>query len=166
MVTGSGRSGASGAGARDGFARFRGRVNFDWSTSCPSPKPCSEARTFPALRRSSISTSARTRRAERTRTSKCSPTSTPRRMLPCSGQSLSSAAESSGDDDDHRGPRPQHSRSSQSNPQRRAAREASKYRPTSRPPIFDWRELQRWGIPESRLPPGSVVRYRAPSLWS
>ena len=33
-------------------------------------------------------------------------------------------------------------------------------------PMFDWRELQRWGIPESRLPPGSVVRYRAPSLWS
>jgi signal transduction histidine kinase len=32
-------------------------------------------------------------------------------------------------------------------------------------PTFDWRELQRWGIPESRLPPGSVVRYRAPSLW-
>ena len=40
--------------------------------------------------------------------------------------------------------------------------------PTQRPgpPIFDWRELQRWGIPESRLPAGSVVRYRAPSLWS
>ena len=33
-------------------------------------------------------------------------------------------------------------------------------------PTFDWRELQRWGIPESRLPPGSIVRYRAPSLWS
>ena len=33
-------------------------------------------------------------------------------------------------------------------------------------PIFDWRELQRWGIPESRLPAGSVVRYRSPSLWS
>jgi signal transduction histidine kinase len=32
-------------------------------------------------------------------------------------------------------------------------------------PIFDWRELQRWDIPESRLPPSSVVRYRAPSLW-
>ena len=32
-------------------------------------------------------------------------------------------------------------------------------------PTFDWRELQRWGIPESRLPPGSVVRFRAPSLW-
>ena len=25
--------------------------------------------------------------------------------------------------------------------------------------------MQRWGIPESRLPPGSVVRYRGPSLW-
>ena len=32
--------------------------------------------------------------------------------------------------------------------------------------VFDWRELQRWGIPESRLPPGSVVRFRSPSLWS
>ena len=32
-------------------------------------------------------------------------------------------------------------------------------------PVFDWRELQRWGIPESRLPAGSVVRYRGPSLW-
>jgi signal transduction histidine kinase len=32
-------------------------------------------------------------------------------------------------------------------------------------PIFDWRELQRWGIPESRLPSGSVVRYRNPSVW-
>ena len=40
--------------------------------------------------------------------------------------------------------------------------------PPQRPgqPVFDWRELERWGIPESRLPPGSVVRYRAPSLWS
>ena len=28
-------------------------------------------------------------------------------------------------------------------------------------PIFDWRELQRWGIAESRLPAGSVVRYRS-----
>jgi signal transduction histidine kinase len=32
-------------------------------------------------------------------------------------------------------------------------------------PIYDWRELRRWGIPESRLPPGSVVRFRPPSLW-
>jgi signal transduction histidine kinase len=34
------------------------------------------------------------------------------------------------------------------------------------PPIFDWRELQRWSIAESRLPAGSVVRYRRPSLWT
>ena len=33
------------------------------------------------------------------------------------------------------------------------------------PPVFDWRELRRWGIAESRLPAGSVVRYRSPSLW-
>ncbi len=32
-------------------------------------------------------------------------------------------------------------------------------------PVFDWRELRRWGIPESRLPANSVVLYRAPSLW-
>ena len=33
------------------------------------------------------------------------------------------------------------------------------------PPIFDWRELQKWGIAESRLPAGAVVRYRPPGLW-
>jgi PAS domain S-box-containing protein len=32
-------------------------------------------------------------------------------------------------------------------------------------PMFDWRQLERWGIPERRLPPGSVVLFRAPSLW-
>ena len=32
-------------------------------------------------------------------------------------------------------------------------------------PIFDGRELQRWGIPESRLPSDSVVLYRHPSVW-
>ena len=32
-------------------------------------------------------------------------------------------------------------------------------------PMFDWRELQRWGISESHLPPGSIVRFRAPSFW-
>lgn len=29
----------------------------------------------------------------------------------------------------------------------------------------DWRELQRWHIPESRLPAGSVVLNREPSVW-
>ena len=32
-------------------------------------------------------------------------------------------------------------------------------------PIYDWRELQRWGISESRLPAGSEIRFRQPSLW-
>ena len=32
-------------------------------------------------------------------------------------------------------------------------------------PIYDWRELQRWGISEARLPPGSVVRFREPTFW-
>ena len=32
-------------------------------------------------------------------------------------------------------------------------------------PAYDWRELRRWGINESRLPPGSVVQFRSPSLW-
>lgn len=32
-------------------------------------------------------------------------------------------------------------------------------------PSFDWRELKRWGVPESRLPPGAEVHFRVPSLW-
>ncbi len=32
-------------------------------------------------------------------------------------------------------------------------------------PQYDWRELQRWGISENRLPPGSVVKFRQPTLW-
>ena len=32
-------------------------------------------------------------------------------------------------------------------------------------PIFDWRELQRWGISEARLPPGSDIRFRDPTAW-
>jgi signal transduction histidine kinase len=31
--------------------------------------------------------------------------------------------------------------------------------------MFDWRQLRRWNLPESRLPPGSEVRYRPPSAW-
>jgi PAS domain S-box-containing protein len=30
---------------------------------------------------------------------------------------------------------------------------------------YDWRELKRWNIPESALPPGSEIRYRVPSIW-
>jgi signal transduction histidine kinase len=32
-------------------------------------------------------------------------------------------------------------------------------------PTYDWRELRRWGISESRLPPGSVVLFRQPTVW-
>jgi signal transduction histidine kinase len=32
-------------------------------------------------------------------------------------------------------------------------------------PMVDWRALQRWGIKESRVPVGSVVRYRPQTLW-
>ena len=39
--------------------------------------------------------------------------------------------------------------------------------PVQRPgdPVFDWRELRRWGIAEDRLPPGSVVLFREPTAW-
>ena len=30
---------------------------------------------------------------------------------------------------------------------------------------FDWRALRRWGLKESRLPPGSVVLNRQPTVW-
>jgi PAS domain S-box-containing protein len=32
-------------------------------------------------------------------------------------------------------------------------------------PMFDWRQLQRWGIREDRLPPGSVIRFRELTVW-
>ena len=31
-------------------------------------------------------------------------------------------------------------------------------------PIFDWRQMQRWGISESNLPPGSNIYFREPSV--
>jgi signal transduction histidine kinase len=32
-------------------------------------------------------------------------------------------------------------------------------------PKFDWREMQRWGISEARLPPGSEIHFRDPTAW-
>ena len=32
-------------------------------------------------------------------------------------------------------------------------------------PMVDWRQLRRWGISEKRLPAGTVVRFREPSVW-
>jgi signal transduction histidine kinase len=33
-------------------------------------------------------------------------------------------------------------------------------------PKYDWRQLQRWQITESLLPPGSAVHFRDPSAWN
>jgi len=32
-------------------------------------------------------------------------------------------------------------------------------------PMFDWREMQRWGVSEGRLPPGSKILFRGPTAW-
>ena len=32
-------------------------------------------------------------------------------------------------------------------------------------PIFDWRQLQRWGVSESTLPPGSEIKFRELTIW-
>ncbi len=32
-------------------------------------------------------------------------------------------------------------------------------------PIFDWRQMRRWGISESNLPAGSTIYFREPTVW-
>jgi signal transduction histidine kinase len=32
-------------------------------------------------------------------------------------------------------------------------------------PTFDWRQLRRWNIPESSLPPNSIIRFQELSTW-
>lgn len=32
-------------------------------------------------------------------------------------------------------------------------------------PKYDWRQMQRWGISESNLPPGSSIHFRPPTAW-
>jgi signal transduction histidine kinase len=32
-------------------------------------------------------------------------------------------------------------------------------------PVFDWRELKRWNVPESSLPSGSEIRFREADAW-
>jgi len=54
-----------------------------------------------------------------------------------------------------------------------AARVLSGERPENIPVVddsnfeteVDWRELRRWHIPESALPPGTLILYREPTLW-
>jgi PAS domain S-box-containing protein len=31
--------------------------------------------------------------------------------------------------------------------------------------MFDWRQLKRWSIPENRLPPGSIVKFKKLTTW-
>lgn len=33
-------------------------------------------------------------------------------------------------------------------------------------PKYDWRELRRWGISQSSLPPGSEILFREPGIWT
>ena len=33
-------------------------------------------------------------------------------------------------------------------------------------PVFDWRELHRWGVREASLPVGSVIQFRQPGFWA
>ena len=37
--------------------------------------------------------------------------------------------------------------------------------PSGTQTLADWRQLRRWHIPESALPPGSVILYREPTFW-
>ena len=32
--------------------------------------------------------------------------------------------------------------------------------------VLDWRELDRWRVPDARIPAGGEIRFREPSLWS
>ena len=32
-------------------------------------------------------------------------------------------------------------------------------------PKFDWRQMQRWGISDNKLPPGSEILFRVPTAW-
>jgi signal transduction histidine kinase len=32
-------------------------------------------------------------------------------------------------------------------------------------PVFDWRQMQRWRVAASRLPEGSEIRFRTPTVW-
>jgi signal transduction histidine kinase len=31
--------------------------------------------------------------------------------------------------------------------------------------VFNWPQMQRWGVDKSRLPPGSEIRFREPTFW-
>ena len=45
-------------------------------------------------------------------------------------------------------------------------REPVTMRPAPRLSLFDWEQLQRWGLEEKSLPPGSIVLNRPKTIWS
>jgi signal transduction histidine kinase len=32
-------------------------------------------------------------------------------------------------------------------------------------PVFNWQQMQRWNVSETKLPPGSEIRFRDPTFW-
>ena len=48
---------------------------------------------------------------------------------------------------------------------RRKGREHRHVSHRSEPDQIDWRQLRRWGIDEARVPAGTIVRFRDPSIW-
>jgi len=49
--------------------------------------------------------------------------------------------------------------------QRTPGQPLPKQEPLTRETVVDWRQLQRWELPEDSLPAGTKVLFRAPSLW-
>jgi signal transduction histidine kinase len=47
----------------------------------------------------------------------------------------------------------------------RSGEELPAMRTLAATPIFDWRQLRRWGIRTRQLPAGSIVQFKPPSLW-
>ena len=37
--------------------------------------------------------------------------------------------------------------------------------PSTNKLVFDWRQMQRWGVHEADLPPGAEIRFRDPTAW-
>lgn len=46
-----------------------------------------------------------------------------------------------------------------------APTDARMVEPSTNKVQFDWRQMQRWGVQETDLPPGSEIRFRDPTAW-
>ena len=158
MVTGSGQLGAFWRRELEGqFERFHDRLTFVWSDDLSLAEILRRVRASRPTRRSSISPSAPTRRAGRMRTSECIADLRATANAPLFGvqsvlvgRGIVGGTLMSLDDLSRRNVADAAVRLLNGAPP------ASVTVPAQRPgpPIFDWRELQRWDIPESRLPAG------------